>query len=121
LLERIRPAAQLLDAERDDDTHQHALSLQRAKVADPELTPSARVLAEVRAAGSFQAFGLRMSEQHAEYFRSSPLMPAEEQMFDEMAAASLAEQAQIEASDNLPFDDFVAAYNASRLCGDVRE
>ncbi|HZX25949.1 MAG TPA: glutamate--cysteine ligase [Telluria sp.] len=121
LLERIRPAAQLLDAERDDDTHQHALSLQRAKVADPELTPSARVLAEVRAAGSFQAFGLRMSEQHAEYFRSSPLMPAEEQMFDDMAAASLAEQAQIEASDTLSFDDFVAAYNASRLCGDVRE
>ncbi|MGZ3184582.1 MAG: glutamate--cysteine ligase [Telluria sp.] len=121
LLERIRPVAALLDEERDDAAHAQALAHQQAKVEDPDQTPSARVLAEVRAAGSFQAFGLKMSEQHAAHFRESPLMPAEEAMFDELAAASLAEQAAIEAADHIPFDDFVAAYNCSRLCGDVRE
>jgi glutamate--cysteine ligase len=44
-------------------------------------------------------------------------MPAEEAMFDEMSAASLAEQAAVEAIDTGSFDDFVAAYNSSTLCG----
>ena len=45
-------------------------------------------------------------------------MPAEAAMFDEMAAASLAEQRIIEQTRTGSFDDFVAAYNSSTLCGD---
>jgi glutamate--cysteine ligase len=44
-------------------------------------------------------------------------MPAELAVFDEMAQASLAEQRQIEQKDTGSFDDFVAAYNSSTLCG----
>ena len=97
--------------------HESSLNQQKAKLADPSLTPSARVLEEVRAIGSAAAFGLRQSALHAASFRDSPLMPAEAAMFDEMAAASLAEQASIEATDTGSFDDFVAAYNSSTLCG----
>jgi glutamate--cysteine ligase len=43
-------------------------------------------------------------------------MPAEVAVFDEMAQASLAEQARIEQADTGSFDDFVAAYNSSTLC-----
>jgi glutamate--cysteine ligase len=75
------------------------------------------VLAEVRAAGSAEQFALRQSELHAAYFRESPLMPAEAAMFEEMAAKSLAEQAAVEQGDKVSFDDFVAAYNSSTLCG----
>jgi glutamate--cysteine ligase len=121
LLDRIAPLAALLDQDRDDGAHAQALAHQRAKVADPDLTPSARVLAEVRAAGSFQAFGQRMTEQHAAHFRADPLMPVEEQVFAEMAAASLAEQRAMEAADTVSFDAFVAAYNSSRLCGERRD
>ena len=39
-------------------------------------------------------------------------------MFDEMVAASLAEQAAIEQAPGPSFDDFVAAYNSSTLCCD---
>jgi glutamate--cysteine ligase len=119
LLERIRPIARLLDEQHNEDgVHEASLAVQKAKVADPALTPSARVLEEVRALGSASAFGLRQSELHAAWFRDSPLMPAEEAMFDELAAASLAEQAVIEATDTGSFDDFVAAYNSSKLCCD---
>jgi glutamate--cysteine ligase len=76
------------------------------------------VLDEVRALGSSAAFGLRQSELHAAYFRDSPLMPAEDSMFAEMAAVSLAEQAVIEEEQAGSFDDFVNAYNSSTLCGD---
>jgi glutamate--cysteine ligase len=34
-----------------------------------------------------------------------------------MAQVSLAEQRQIEQTDTGSFDDFVAAYNSSTLCG----
>jgi glutamate--cysteine ligase len=117
LVERIRPIARLLDSQHDEPVHEAALTVQKAKIEDPSKTPSAHVLEEVRALGSSTAFGLRQSELHAAYFRESPLMPAEEAMFEELAAASMAEQAVIEQTDTGTFDDFVAKYNSSTLCG----
>ena len=118
LVERIRPVAQLLDDQHNEgNVHESSLNLQKAKIINPALTPSARVLEEIRSLGSATAFGLRQSELHAASFRDSPLMPAEEALFDEMAEKSLAEQAQIEQLDTGSFDDFVAAYNSSTLCG----
>jgi glutamate--cysteine ligase len=120
LIERIRPVAAVLDDQHNDgDVHRASLEVQAARIADPGQTPSARVLEEVRALGSSAAFGLRQSELHAAYFRETPLMPAEQAMFDEMAAVSLAEQEQIEQADNVSFEDFVAAYNSSTLCGNL--
>ncbi|MES2325238.1 MAG: glutamate--cysteine ligase [Pseudomonadota bacterium] len=119
LLARIAPVAALLDVQHNDGAvHAASLAAQQAKVDNPALTPSARVLDEVRALGSSAAFGLRQSELHAAYFREGTLMPAEEQMFVEMAASSLAEQAILEQTQTGSFDDFVAAYNSSTLCGD---
>jgi glutamate--cysteine ligase len=120
LIERIRPVAALLDAQHNEEgVYASTLSLQKAKIANPSLTPSAKVLEEVRALGSSAAFGLRQSEAHAAFFRAEPLMPSEEALFDEMAATSLAEQATTEAADTGNFDDFVAAYNSSTLCGNA--
>lgn len=119
LIERIGPVAALLDEQHNDGAvHAASLALQQAKIDNAELTPSARVLAEVRAMGSSAAFGLRQSELHAAAFRADPLMPAETALFDEQAAASLAEQVMIEQTTTASFDDFVAAYNSSTLCGD---
>jgi len=119
LMERIAPVAGLLDAQHNDGApHGMALAAMKARIAEPELTPSARVLREVREIGSSAAFGLRQTELHAAYFRENGLMPAEHAMFDEMAAASLAEQAKVEQTDAGSFDDFVAAYNNSTLCCD---
>jgi glutamate--cysteine ligase len=117
LIERIRPVALLLDQQHDEPVHENSLAVQKAKVEDPAKTPSSRVLEEVRALGSVNAFTLRQSELHAAYFRETALMPAEEAMFEEMAAASLAEEAVIEQTDTGSFDDFVAKYNSSTLCG----
>jgi glutamate--cysteine ligase len=118
LIERIRPVAALLDEHNEGGVHAASLAVQKTKIDNPALTPSARVLEEVRAIGSSAAFGLRQSRLHAGYFRESALMPAEESMFDELVATSLAEQAAIEQAPGPGFDDFVAAYNSSTLCGD---
>ena len=119
LLERIAPVARLLDDQHNEGgVHAATMAAQQAKIDNPALTPSARVLDDIHALGSSAAFGLRQSELHAAYFRESPLLPAEEAMFVEMAADSLAEQARIEQNQSGSFDDFVAAYNSSTLCGD---
>jgi glutamate--cysteine ligase len=105
LLERIRPVAALLDAARRH-AHADALAAQAAKLQDPELTPSAKVLAALRANGkSFGAFALAQSEQHAAYFRSHPPSAEEAAYFDNLAAVSLAEQAEMEAAPQIDFDD----------------
>ena len=117
LLARLTPVAALLDAGRGDHAHADALAAQAVKLLDPDATPSAKVLAELRAnGGSFAAFGLRQSERHAAHFRAHPPTPAERADFEAMAAASLAEQAALEAVAGGNFDDYVAAYRASTLC-----
>ena len=114
LLERIAEVASLLDQGQPQALHGLALQAQRDKVADSSLTPSAQVLATLRERKeSFAGFALRLSLQHAEYFRSQPLSSTEQQAFEALASQSLSQQAAIEADDSMPFDDFVAAYQAS--------
>ncbi|WP_263144576.1 glutamate--cysteine ligase [Pseudomonas sp. RIT-PI-AD] len=116
LLERIGALSELLDQVQGGDSHRSALAAQWAKLENPELTPSARVLADLRASGeSFVQFALRQSRAHAEYFRSKPMSAAEQAHFDAMASQSLTEQAELEAASSGDFDTFVAAYQASIL------
>ena len=116
LLERIADTAALLDRARGGEAHAAALAAQRAKVADAELTPSAQVLKVMRERGeSFEAFSLRQSREHAEYFRQHPLAAEEQARFEKMASDSLAEQTELERDQDGNFDTFVAAYQASIL------
>lgn len=115
LLERIRPVAELLDRSRTDQAHVEALALQQAKVDDPELTPSAQILKQLRRGQSFTQFALQQSRQHAEYFRTQPLSAEHQADFEQAARQSLAEQAELEAQPASDFDAFVAAYQASIL------
>ena len=114
LLGRIAAVADLLDQGLAQAPHARALQAQLTKVADPELTPSAQVLTSLRQhQQSFTRFALRQSLQHADYFRSRPLSNEEQQSFEELARQSLSAQAEIEDNDSMPFDEFVAAYQAS--------
>ncbi|HAT29973.1 MAG TPA: glutamate--cysteine ligase [Janthinobacterium sp.] len=117
LLARMAPVAALLDAGRGDTAHADALALQAVKLDDPDATPSAKVLAALRANGrSFAAFGLEQSLRHAAHFRAHALPASESARFNALAAASLAQQADIENTPTGTFDNYVAAYRASTLC-----
>ena len=120
LLGKIAPLAALLDSRLGGTEHAETMAVQEARLADPALTPSARVLDELRATGnSFPAFGLRQSQAHAAWFRAHPPTSEEQADFAAMATASLAEQAGIERSQKGSFDDYVTAYRASNLCKNV--
>lgn len=116
LLSAIEPLAALFDQSLGLDEHVKAVALQRAKVADPALTPSAQVLANMKEhKESFSEFSLRQSQEHAEHFRATPVSSAEQEKFEAMAKASLARQSELERTEVGEFDLFVAAYQASIL------
>jgi glutamate--cysteine ligase len=116
LLDRIAIAATTLDAVHGGDSHARAVAAQRAKLADPSLTPSARVLQTMRdKQQGFLAFGLEQSEAHAAYFRARPLDAASMKEFETLAVESLAAQEKLEREEVGSFDAFVAAYRAYTL------
>jgi glutamate--cysteine ligase len=116
LLDKMIPIAALLDAEKGGTDHADALQAQRDKLHDVSLTPSAKVLAAIRAnGGSFMDFSLERSNEDAAYFKARKPDAAETAEFEAMAAASISEQQQIEATQIGDFDTFVAAYRASTL------
>ena len=116
LFAKIEIAAKALDALHGDDVHMRSLAAQRAKLADPSLTPSARVLQTMRdKQQSFLAFGLEQSEAHAAYFRTRPLDAGASQAFTDLATQSLEQQAKLEREEVGSFDAFVAAYHAYTL------
>ncbi|HLU19841.1 MAG TPA: glutamate--cysteine ligase [Pusillimonas sp.] len=116
LLERMREYASLLDAHEGGDTHQQALEVQIKKVQDPELTPSATLLRDLREQGlSLHEFTLRQSRDHRDTLLGTPLDPDVEQALSRAAAESLIAQAELENNDTESFDEYVARYHAGLL------
>lgn len=115
LCRAMEGVCEILDGDDPARPYSASLAAQRAALEAPELTPSARMLAQMRAEGEpFFAFARRMSLQHKHYFDGLALAPERERMFEALAAASLQRQAAIEAADDQPFDEFLREYFAQR-------
>ena len=74
ILAECRVLADLFDASTKSDQYSYALTEQAAKVSDPGLTPSARVLAVMSQQGiPFYRFAMNQSIAHKGYFDEHPL------------------------------------------------
>ncbi len=110
LLAAMAPVCEALERTRGG-AYLEVLAAQQAKVADPELTPSARVLAEMRAHGeSFHGFARRQAEGHRRHLAKLALSPGREAQLEQEAADSLTRQARIEAADDVDFATFLERY-----------
>jgi glutamate--cysteine ligase len=116
VLDAMQPLAELLDGgagAATDSGYCRSLLTQRGKVLDPQLTPSARMLAEMRERGEgFAALGRRLTEQHRATFLAAPPSPERDAWLTDLAATSLDRQRAIEASDDIDFDEFLRRYFA---------
>lgn len=113
LLDGIRPLADLLDRSSTNSVFSQSWEEQLAKVCDPELTPSARVLAIMRNQQlPFFRFAMNQSIAQKGYFDEHPLPEHQLQQMHQAAARSLTAQAEIEAQDSVDFDEFLKAYLA---------
>ncbi len=115
LLDALQGVCEILDGDDPRTPYSEALSVQRARLQAPALLPSAQVLETMREHDeSFVHFAMRLSEAHAAYFREQTLAPEVAARFTRMARESLEEQARIEASDSLSFEDYLAGYFAQQ-------
>lgn len=113
--EALAGICETLDTAEPDTPYTDALKIQYAVVADPELSPSARVLREMAEHNeSFVEFALRVSREQESYFRSKPLPPETQDAYDAQAKESLRQQREIEAADDMLFEHFLEHYFAQR-------
>ncbi len=111
LLENMAGIADLLDAAHDCGLYRESLAEQQARVSDPELTPSARVLREMRERDlPFFRLAMGYSEQWGRYFHERTLPAETIQHFEEETRQSLAAQREIEAADDLSFEEYLARF-----------
>ncbi len=111
LLDGCDQVATLLDGIHKTDAYTAAASSARAKVADPELTPSARVLSALRNERiPFFRFAMNQALEHRQYFDAHPLSAETRRAFTAASATSLDKQRAIEAADTVSFAEFLADY-----------
>jgi glutamate--cysteine ligase len=113
ILQACTEVGNLLDQTVQDARYGKAITAQREKIKNPELTPSARVLAEMKAQHvPFFRFTMNQGIKHKDHFARLPLTAAEQAECEAEVAESLAKQAAIEAADTLSFEAFLEEYLA---------
>jgi glutamate--cysteine ligase len=111
MMSELQPIGELLDLGENGRPYTAALAEQREVLTDPDRTPSARILAEMRASGeNFFQYARRLSEQHRQYFQSLPLDENRVRFFSEAAERSWRERREIEAADTVSFAEFLRRY-----------
>jgi glutamate--cysteine ligase len=112
LLEELDPIAAALDALRGGSGHGEAVRQARAALADPRQLPSARVLAAMAAppGGGFVHFVRRLSEATKRTLLDLPWSADDAARFRALSEASLREQHELEAADDVPFESFRQRY-----------
>jgi len=111
LLAAAAPIAEALDRSQGTTAHRDALARAAQALSDPDCTPRAAVMAEMRREGdSFLALTQALSDQHRETLQSLPLSTEEEAAQAAVAKESHAAQATIEAQDRESFAAYRKAY-----------
>ena len=111
----VRAVAEILDLADGGDAYAVATSAMQRMVVDAELTPSARLLAELRAADAgFFEFAMAAARGHKDYFLATEPIGADRlAILEAEAGASIEKQAEIEAADDLEFAAYLARYFAA--------
>lgn len=113
LLDGIEGVATLLDAACKTTDYQRVCRLQRHKLADPEATPSAQMLATMQSQSStFTEFAMALTTQHKRHFKARPFSSAESEDFIARSRQSIEQQHRIEAKDIQNFAQYLQDYYA---------
>ncbi|MGI9335443.1 MAG: glutamate--cysteine ligase [Gammaproteobacteria bacterium] len=114
ILGALRPICARLDAGDGAEAYSRALAAAVDSVADPARLPSTRLIDEMRETGQpFFRATMNRSSAFAGSFRAMPLTGPRREEFAAGARRSLERQREVERSDTLSFDQFLAAYFAS--------
>jgi len=111
IADALAPICAWLDHREDGAPYAAALAEQRVRIANAERTPSARILAEMRASGeNYYRYARRYSERWRDAWLAEPLAAERQRVFEQAARESLHAQAELEAADDVPFAAFLQRY-----------
>lgn len=111
LVQDIRPYANALDAAHGVQDYSAAVAQAQARLEDPSLTPSARVLTAIaQHENSFVQFVRAQSQVTRQTLLAEPIDAGVQQRFATLAQESLAAQKRIEVADTMPFETFRQHY-----------
>lgn len=112
IVARAQEVASVIDDNEQGESYVAAAEAMRELVHNPDATPSARMLAELRQRNtSFFDFALSVARSHRDYFASiTPLPDERREMLEREARESLDRQREVETEDELGFDEFLAHY-----------
>ncbi|MBW9273200.1 MAG: glutamate--cysteine ligase [Candidatus Thiodiazotropha sp. (ex. Lucinisca nassula)] len=120
ICDAMLPLCELLEAGMPSNPYSESLMIQRYRLQDADLTPSARMLAEMRGNGeSFFQFAQRMSKQHQHTFMQQEHSSQDQLLLRQEATDSWQRQRELEASDRVSFDLFLEDYFAQQLDEDL--
>ncbi|MEJ2403960.1 MAG: glutamate--cysteine ligase [Candidatus Thiodiazotropha sp.] len=116
ICDELTPLCEILDQGHKHKPYAHSLMLQKQKLMDADLTPSAQMLAEMRSRGeSFFEFAHRISKQHRHYFTHQTSSDTVQRILEQEADDSRHRQHEIEAADAISFDEFLESYFAQQI------
>ncbi len=113
------PIATQLDAVHHTTDYTDALRAAEALLRNPDMLPSARVLAAMAREhqNSFAAFTLAQSQQTKSKLLKLPYADALHARLEALARKSLHDQAEVEAGDSMPFEQYRQQYISPERLG----
>ncbi len=118
IVDDVQLIAEQIDVGEGGDSYSDAVRSQAQLIEDPELTPSARVLQELRQSETgFYHFAMERALGHKDYFLDlEPLSDDRLAIYEEEAADSIERQNNIEAADEMSFDEYLEQYFSEDGC-----
>ena len=116
ILDKVMAIAECIDRQEGCASYADSVRMMQSLVANPDETPSARVLEKLRSENcSFFDFALSLAEGHRDYFAAiTPLSEERQAQFTaHEASESVARQKAIEAGDSISLDEYLATYFSS--------
>ncbi len=113
-LDELDALAEQLDQWQGGNRYRQALAVQRQKLKDPSLLPSARVLTAMEETGrGHREWTLELSLEHQRSLREAQPDEQVRAEYERLTRESLAEQAEMERADQGTFEDYLKSYLAS--------
>ena len=123
LMKAMIPIAQLLDQVNRTNRHTEATMKEQCKLVDAALTPSAKILHDMREQRvTFYQLAMNLSQHHRSNFNRQSMDPKVLASYRQLARESIAKQQALEAADELTFEAYLEKYYAQYdYCANARK